>query len=113
MSDKIEEIPQPEERPVVSPTPIADTTIAPAASKSVTKRKKKSSTTTKRSSTATKRKSGGTWEPVRGINISWRKLLGIDKWSRKTGIPTSKAGVERKLGKWILDWLKGLFSSKK
>lgn len=111
MSDIIEEISQPEERPIVGATPIADTTIAPAASKSTAKRKK--SSTTKRSSTSKKRKRGSTWEPVRGINISWRKLLGLDKWSRKTGIPTSKAGVERKLGKWILDWLKGLFSSKK
>ena len=93
----------------VAPTPIADAPIATA--KSATAKKRKS--TTKKSSSKKRSSKKRTWEPIRGVNISWRKLLGIDRWSRKTGIPTTQAGVERKLGKWLLDWLRGLFTRKK
>ena len=34
------------------------------------------------------------------------------KFSRKTGIPTTKAGVERKLGAVLLSWLLGGGSKK-
>ena len=100
---------QPAPRPV-APTPIADAPIATAKSATAKKRK---STTKKSSSKKRSSSKKSTWEPIRGVNISWRKLLGIDRWSRKTGIPTTQAGVERKLGKWLLDWLRGLFTSKK
>jgi hypothetical protein len=37
-----------------------------------------------------------------GFSFSWKRLLGItsakQSFARKTGIPTSKSGVERKLG---------------
>ena len=31
------------------------------------------------------------------------------KFTKKTGIPTTQAGIERKVGSTILDWLLGLF----
>lgn len=44
---------------------------------------------------------------IRGISFSWKRALGITKLkqqiSRKTGIPLSKSGVERKIGKTILN----------
>jgi hypothetical protein len=46
---------------------------------------------------------------IPGISFSWKRALGITKlkqqMSRKTGIPLSKSGVERKIGKSILDIL--------
>jgi len=53
------------------------------------------------------RKSNGTGIP--GLSFSWKRALGITQakqnFARQTGIPTSKAGVERKIGKMILDAL--------
>lgn len=46
---------------------------------------------------------------IPGVSFSWKRALGITKLkqqvSRKTGIPMSKSGVERKIGKSILDIL--------
>ena len=46
---------------------------------------------------------------IPGVSFSWKRALGITKLkqqiSRKTGIPTSKNGVERKIGKSIIDIL--------
>lgn len=46
---------------------------------------------------------------IPGLTFSWKRALGITKLkqqiSRKTGIPMSKSGVERKIGKSILDIL--------
>lgn len=46
---------------------------------------------------------------IPGISFSWKRALGITKLkqqiSRQTGIPLSKSGVERKIGKTILDIL--------
>lgn len=46
---------------------------------------------------------------IPGVSFSWKRALGITKLkqqiSRKTGIPMSKKGVERKIGKSILDIL--------
>jgi hypothetical protein len=48
-----------------------------------------------------------------GFSFSWKRLLGItsakQRFARRTGIPTSKAGMERKLGASILS----LFFGKK
>ncbi len=53
------------------------------------------------------RKSNGTGIP--GLSFSWKRALGITQakqnLARQTGVPTSKAGVERKIGKMILDAL--------
>jgi hypothetical protein len=40
-----------------------------------------------------------------GISFSWKRALGITKVRRKaakiTGIPTTKSGRQRKMGKWM------------
>ncbi|MDE7399196.1 MAG: hypothetical protein K2N06_06675 [Oscillospiraceae bacterium] len=52
-------------------------------------------------------KKGGIKIP--GVSFSWKRALGItaakQKIARKTGIPTTKAGLERKVGKTVLDLL--------
>jgi hypothetical protein len=49
--------------------------------------------------------------PIPGLSFSWKRALGItqakQKIARKTGIPTSKAGIERKIGNVILKVLLG------
>lgn len=44
-----------------------------------------------------------------GFSFSWKRLLGISglksKISRKTGIPLSKSGFERKIGRMIINIL--------
>jgi hypothetical protein len=46
-----------------------------------------------------------------GFSFSWRRLLGItsakQKLARETGIPTSKSGIERKIGALIIKVLTG------
>ncbi len=41
-----------------------------------------------------------------GFSFSWKRLLGISgaksSFARKTGIPTTKGGIERKVGRTIL-----------
>lgn len=43
--------------------------------------------------------------PIPGLSFSWKRALGITKAkqniARKTGIPTSKSGIERKVGGFI------------
>lgn len=39
---------------------------------------------------------------------AWRR-----KFTRKTGIPTTEAGVERKIGRWFLDLIFGKDRKKK
>lgn len=49
--------------------------------------------------------------PIPGLSFSWKRALGItqakQKIARETGIPTSKAGLERKIGNVILKTLFG------
>lgn len=44
-----------------------------------------------------------------GVSFSWKRLLGISglkgKVAKKTGIPLTKSGMERKIGRTILDIL--------
>ena len=53
------------------------------------------------------KRTNGTGIP--GLIFSWKRALGITQakqnLARQTGVPTSKAGVERKIGKMILDAL--------
>lgn len=55
---------------------------------------------------ATKKSSG---IKIPGVSFSWKRALGItqakQKIARKTGIPTTKAGLERKVGRAVLDML--------
>ena len=48
---------------------------------------------------------------IPGVSFSWKRALGITQAKQKfvcqTGIPTSKAGLERKFGKAILKVLFG------
>ena len=43
---------------------------------------------------------------IPGLSFSWKRALGITqakpKKARQTGIPTTKSGIERKIGKMIL-----------
>ena len=48
---------------------------------------------------------------IPGLSFSWKRALGISQTkqriARQTGIPTTKAGMERKLGKIILKLIFG------
>ena len=50
---------------------------------------------------------------IPGLSFSWKRALGItgakQKFARQTGIPTSKTGMERKLGNMLF---KALFGKK-
>ena len=43
---------------------------------------------------------------IPGLTFSWKRALGVtqakQQIARKTGIPTSKSGLERKIGKTII-----------
>lgn len=47
---------------------------------------------------------------IPGLSFSWKRALGVtqakQQISRKTGIPMTRAGLERKIGKAII---KGIF----
>lgn len=47
---------------------------------------------------------------IPGLSFSWKRALGISQMkqqlARQTGIPTTKAGLERKIGRAII---KGIF----
>lgn len=49
-----------------------------------------------------------------GLSFSWKRLLGISglkgKVAKKTGIPLTKSGVERKIGRMVINVI---FGSKK
>ncbi len=51
--------------------------------------------------------------PIPGLSFSWKRAIGItqakQQISRKTGIPMTKVGVERKIGNTIL---KAIFGKK-
>lgn len=48
---------------------------------------------------------------IPGVSFSLNRALGItqakQKFTRETGIPTSKAGLERKIGKMVLNAIFG------
>jgi hypothetical protein len=48
---------------------------------------------------------------IPGVSFSWKRALGItqmkQKISHETGIPMTKQGLERKIGKTIIDTLFG------
>ena len=94
-------------------------TIVMATKKTTTKKTTKNgvtvttTTTTTSSSTKKRRKRTSGTQIIPGVNltISWKKLLGITKLKRwftnKTGIPTTEAGIERKLGRWLIGLITG------
>ncbi len=48
---------------------------------------------------------------MRGLTFSWKRLIGVtqakQKIVRETGIPTTKSGMERKLGAAIIRMIFG------
>lgn len=46
-----------------------------------------------------------------GLSFSWKRLFGISgakqSFARRTGIPTTKEGIERKIGNMIIKLLFG------
>jgi hypothetical protein len=43
---------------------------------------------------------------IPGLSFSWKRALGVSRakqrFARKTGIPTTKSGIQRKVGRWLL-----------
>lgn len=66
----------------------------------------KSTSTTRRSSSKKYTKTG---IPGLSVRFSWKEFLGITKlrrkFTKKTGIPTTEAGIERKIGRSVKDWI--------
>ena len=48
-----------------------------------------------------------------GFSFSWKRALGVtsakQKFARQTGIPTTKSGMERKVGRSIIGLIISLF----
>lgn len=48
---------------------------------------------------------------IPGLTFSWKRAVGVtqvkQQIARKTGIPTSKAGLDRKIGKTIIKSISG------
>lgn len=46
---------------------------------------------------------------IPGLSYSWKRAIGISgarqRIARRTGIPTTKAGLERKLGSFVVNLL--------
>lgn len=49
--------------------------------------------------------------PIPGLSFSWKRALGItkvrQKIARTIGVPTTKQGFERKIGKMVINLLFG------
>ena len=88
-----------------------------ATKKTTTKKTTKNgvtvTTTTTTSSTSKRKKRTTGTQIIPGVNltISWKKLLGITalkrKFTKATGIPTTEAGIQRKIGKWLIGLITG------
>lgn len=52
-----------------------------------------------------------------GFSFSWKRAFGItsakQKFARTTRIPTSQSGIERKVGRGLINLLFGLLGGKK
>lgn len=50
-----------------------------------------------------------------GFSFSWKRALGISslrqKFARKTGIPTTKGGLERKIGRFLIKLITQFFKN--
>jgi hypothetical protein len=46
-----------------------------------------------------------------GFSFSWKRLFGLSGFrnsiAQKTGVPTTRGGAERKIGRWFLNLLFG------
>jgi hypothetical protein len=54
---------------------------------------------------------------IPGLTFSWKRALGITgaklRFARRTGIPTTKQGLERKIGASLLSIILSIFIGKK
>ena len=54
---------------------------------------------------------------IPGVSFSWKRATGLtaarQRVARQTGIPTTRGGLERKLGSLIISFLVGLLSGKR
>lgn len=52
-----------------------------------------------------------------GFSFSWKRALGISaakqRFARKTGIPTTQSGFEKKVGRSIIAFMLSMFSGKR
>jgi hypothetical protein len=52
-----------------------------------------------------------------GFSFSWKRASGISavkqRFARQTGIPTTRSGIERKVGRSIIGLLLSLFTGKR
>lgn len=50
---------------------------------------------------------------ARGLTFSWKRVIGItaarQRLARKLGIPTTRNGIERKVGASVIKFAMGLF----
>lgn len=50
---------------------------------------------------------------IPGLSFSWKRAVGVSgvrqRVARKTGVPTTKAGLERKVGKIIIRMILSMF----
>lgn len=50
---------------------------------------------------------------IPGLSFSWKRALGVSRarqnFSRSTGIPTTKSGMERKVGSMLIKSILNLF----
>lgn len=81
-----------------------------------TKTTKPKATTTTTVTTVTKTTTTGGTKKKSNNDFSWSRLFGLtglkQKISRKTGVPFSKAGRDRKIGAMITKGISSLFSKK-
>ncbi|MBR1463058.1 MAG: hypothetical protein IJ604_06730 [Prevotella sp.] len=94
--------------------------VKSTVTKKKTTTKKKSTSTTKKTASSTKKttsrkrttknKYSKTGIPGLSVKFSWKEFLGITKlkraFTKKTGIPTTQAGIERKIGNKLINWMK-------
>ncbi len=54
---------------------------------------------------------------IPGLSYSWKRAAGITRArrriARETGVPTTRGGIERKLGSFIIGLLFGLFARRR
>lgn len=54
---------------------------------------------------------------IPGLSYSWKRAVGItgmkQRIARRTGIPTTKGGVQRKIGSVVLQLITTIFSSRR
>lgn len=69
----------------------------------------KKSTTTKRTTSSTRKTTSR--RKKKGETLTWKKIINVTplkRWfTKKTGIPLTKAGWERKIGKFFIDLFLG------